>query len=639
MSQPLLSHDLPERTFLDNWSCHEDTYCPYPDHILLKPLSPIFFEDESQHSPPQRPHPLSRSDSYLPSPPRTGTPFKSPSLPDICSSSCMDPSDPDAPSYRQSLSRLLTGSHDACCHTQPPSPPLDTPELVQRALPATRQAEPLSPPLTSPVDMLDLPLTTFGSLDRDPSDRGSLLLPRRQDEHADFGVASSSRQQSYWGDDKHSSATLLHNGHISSHSPVQELLTPDSLTWNDGAMLDPLFDDSEMDWSSADSDEHSFVRDLRTPLGEVKPRNHSLDSSQQGSYDFLAAMHHSSLRPSRSYTLPPSMPSAQPSSPQLDGLWDEPQSVDRMDIDDQHLLRSPRSPSLNLNLFDDPESSLLDATGSCQFPDSSLLSQSPRPPPLPLFDDPSLDSTSSGILSGDFVPSSPRSPHMQLLPTGEDDMVTDPSPTDTISPALLGLPEPESVEGLGLDVDAGLDRSPSPSDYEIHLLDGQLDIPLRDLPEDEYQELRSYYDFLIQSEAAAKEREAMLDRRVKDVSALLKPPKAVDDPLVMRARRQEYRSATDLRVEARRVRKEEKHRLRELGTLLDLKLETRVFNTRASLRSVAHLVADMVFKRRDRTRSLANRKVASAPRTLHPSPLRCSFSAEDLRSSVDLDNL
>ena len=87
---------------------------------------------------------------------------------------------------------------------------------------------------------------------------------------------------------------------------------------------------------------------------------------------------------------------------------------------------------------------------------------------------------------------------MQLLPTEEDGMATDPCPTDTIAPALLGLPESEPVPGLGLDVDPGLDRSPSPSDYELHLLDGQIDIPLRDLPEDEYAELRSYYDFLLQ---------------------------------------------------------------------------------------------------------------------------------------------
>ena len=48
--------------------------------------------------------------------------------------------------------------------------------------------------------------------------------------------------------------------------------------------------------------------------------------------------------------------------------------------------------------------------------------------------------------------------------------------------------------------------------------------------------------------------------------------------------------------------------------------------------------ANVASSSRDRTRSLANRKVASFPRTSQPSPLRCSFSAEDLRSSVDFDS-
>ncbi|GJE88173.1 hypothetical protein PsYK624_042560 [Phanerochaete sordida] len=638
MSQPLLSQDLPDHTFLDNWSCREDTYPTYSDQILLQPLSfsPLFFEDEVEPPcpPPQRPHQCSRSDSYLPSPPRTGTPFKPSSLPGVCPSSCMDSSDRNAPCCRQSLSRLLTGSHDVSRHSQPPSPPLDTPELVQRCLPDARQPEPLSPPLTSPVDMLDLPqLTTFDSFERDPSDRGSL---RSRDGYPEFAVGSSTGQQGCWSGDDHSNATLLHPGHITTQSPIQELLTPDTPSWDNGVML---FDDSAMDWSGTNGGAHSFMHDLSPPpLSEAKPRTNSLDSARQDSYDFMDAMHRSSLRPLRSFTVPSNLPSRQPSPSRLEPLWEELHDPHRMDIDDEHLLKSPRSPSLNLNVFDDSDSALLDAAGCDPFSSSTLLSHSPRPPPLTLFDETPFDGATCGFLADDFVPSSPRSPHMQLLPTGDDDMVTDPLPVDTISPSLLGLPEQEQAPGLGLDVDPGLDRSPSPSDYELHLLDGQLDIPLQDLPEDEYQQLRAYYDCLTQAEAEAKEREAVLDRRVKDVCALLKPPRAVDDAAVMRARRQEYRSATDLRAEARRVRKEEKHRLRELGSLLDLKLETRVFNTRSSLRSVAHLVADMVFKRRDRTRSLANRRAAGAPWTLPPSPLRCSFSAEDLRSGIDFDS-
>ena len=408
-------------------------------------------------------------------------------------------------------------------------------------------------------------------------------------------------------------------------------------------MLEPLFDTPEMDWSSEADGDHSYTRSLHTPPESTKQRGNSLDSSQTESYDFLAA---SSLRPRRrSFTTPPDFAS---SSPQLDDLWDAP---NRMDVDEEEdaLTRSPRSPSLSLHLagFDDADMELIDEDAP-----SHLLSASPQgPPPLALFDEPSY---TGGC---DFVPSSPHSPHMQLLPSDEDDALmmmglsseptaataTVAAGTATIAPALLGLPEAADVGvgGLGLDVDAGLDRSPSPSDYEVQLLEGYGDVAASELPEDEFRQLRIQYEELRHAEAALKERESVLERRVKDISGLLKPERASEDAAVMRARRQEYRAATELRAETRRARKEEKHRLRELGALLDLKLDTRVFHGKGSMRSVAHLVADMVFKRHDKSRSLANRKTAAAPRTSScflSSPLRSSFSLEDLVLDDDLDD-
>lgn len=642
MSQTLLSHDSQDNAFLDSWYCHEQSDRSLDNPALLKPLGPIFIEDDPQHT-PQHHHSFGNSDLYLPSPPLTGSAFKYPAtLPHLCDPRFMD----SDPSSRKSLSRILTGSHDACCRPQPPSPPLDTPELIQRNLPDAHHPEPLSPPLTSPVDILDLPtLSTFDSPHGDTLDIEPEHHFRGEDEDEYAGEASTSMQRCCWDDAKEGvglGATYRSHGHTGRRPHLcsdHDLLTPASPTWNAPTMLDPLFEDSAMDWSSVDGG-HDFTRNLRVPLDPAKHRGNSLDSMQEGSYDFLAAMQSSSLRPRRrSFTTPPSFPSTQPNSPQLDDLWGEPH---HMDIDDDQLSHSPRSPSLNLNLagFDDPNAPGIDEPPTDPFT-SKLLSASPLPPPpLDLFDEPSYSGLTEhpcGLYADDFVPSSPHSPHMQLLPSDEDQMVAEPAPTATISPSMLGLPDTDV--GLGLDVDPGLDRSPSPSDYELQLLEGSVDVPLKDLPEDEFQQLRAYYEDLSHSEASAKERESVLDRRVKDISALLKPPKASPDPTVMRARRQEFRVATDLRAEARRVRKEEKHRLRELGALLDLKLETRVFHTKGSMRSVAHLVADMVFKRRDRSRALANRKVASFPRTSSPSLLCSSFTDDDLLSGDDFDSM
>ncbi|KAI0344936.1 hypothetical protein BDW22DRAFT_1325978 [Trametopsis cervina] len=242
------------------------------------------------------------------------------------------------------------------------------------------------------------------------------------------------------------------------------------------------------------------------------------------------------------------------------------------------------------------------------------------------------------------APSSPHSPLMQLAPDPSDGTFIVPS-DGTISPALLGPPSPD--DGLGLFVEpSGVDppfiRSPSPSDFELQVLEGQVDISATGLPEDEYQLLRTLYESVQQAEASAREQENALDRRVKDISALLDPSKMVSDPAVMYSRRQELRTASEMRTEARRARKREKHRLREVGAILDLKLDLdrSVFQRRGSMRNVPQLVANMVLKRRDASRSLANRKAAGAART-SPSPLRSSASREDdlheLSADVEID--
>ncbi|KAI0085890.1 hypothetical protein BDY19DRAFT_895698 [Irpex rosettiformis] len=279
--------------------------------------------------------------------------------------------------------------------------------------------------------------------------------------------------------------------------------------------------------------------------------------------------------------------------------------------------------------------------------EDTLYDADASPTALPdLFDEPSFGFSPVHELPDldmDDIPSAPSSPHsplMQLIPDASDEMFEVPS-DGTISPSLLGPPVPN--DGLGLFVEpSGVDppfaRSPSPSDYELQLLEGQVDISSSGLPEDEYQTLRTYYDLVQLAETSARERENALDRRVKDISALLDPSKMVSDPAVMYMRRQELRQASEQRSEARRARKKEKHRLREIGAILDLKmdLDRSVFQGRGSMRSMPQLVANMVLKRRDSSRSLANRKTAAVGTRPTPSPLRASV-VEDADFDIDVE--
>ena len=67
--------------------------------------------------------------------------------------------------------------------------------------------------------------------------------------------------------------------------------------------------------------------------------------------------------------------------------------------------------------------------------------------------------------------------------------------------------------------------------------------------------------------------------------------------------------------------------------MLDLKMERGA--PQGKIRSVAQLVANMLLKRRDVCRPLANRKPACAAASLVSSPLRVSFAVEDLMEDDD----
>jgi len=248
-------------------------------------------------------------------------------------------------------------------------------------------------------------------------------------------------------------------------------------------------------------------------------------------------------------------------------------------------------------------------------------------------------------------PSAPSSPHLALPPLG-DDFSQPPSSEfidGTVAPALLA-PPPNDHEGLGLflqpiSIDPPLARSPSPDDDDLQFLDVQLDPTSSNLELGEFLQLRAVRRRALTAEREARNAETELGERVSSAANALLPPSHADagasdhfdtemtedSDAEKRARKRELHIAMDMRAEARRVRKREKQRSKEVGALLDLKMERGVAPGKGAMRSIAQLVANMVLRRRDNFRSLANRKTTcSEPRPYVRSSLCYSVSAEDL---------
>ncbi|KAH9923705.1 uncharacterized protein BXZ73DRAFT_50933 [Epithele typhae] len=256
----------------------------------------------------------------------------------------------------------------------------------------------------------------------------------------------------------------------------------------------------------------------------------------------------------------------------------------------------------------------------------------------------------------DEAPSSPHSPHTALPEL--DGLFAEPSaPTlETISPSLLGG-APDLEDSLRLDMqplsDPAFVRSPSPGDEDdFGFLDVQFDADATPAEAEEFCRLRSIRKTAQAQERAARAAEAELGERIQTVATSLLPPTRTEAPLNssppptdpdcmqtdepppdtpgpsacfstapdVRARKRELQVLTEKRADARRARKAAKHRGKEVGALLELKTHTSAaafaFLPVAGLpppgakgwtRSLAHLIAHMIFRRRERARPLENR--------------------------------
>ena len=589
-------------------------------------------------------------DQY-PSPPYTGSKLQR-SLPlrGDCELMTMDDSSCKDLPVHGLLPQLRPPSHNAFFASQPPSPPLDTPELVQRSLPAPHNLP--SPPLSSHLSMRDLPdVCDVDMVDAEDNDFSQPSTSRlcHHATQVEGKLSSYKRPPGRWPDATHSNGdsemelctSATSTPTTTFHHP--ELLTPETPTVSWFPASPPPFPEDTMEYIDDFEypDSMSDWPDDRRPgpydefSRPSKYRRRSLEPPEPNS--FLSTSPGPSFsHPTRAFTTPAQFITPR-SHNDLDTLW-------AMDDDDDDAPRSPHSPTSQLPDCDPQSQTFLDKHLLFQL-DETPLGMSPlgkrEPLSLPeIFDEASVISPSSPrafttrlpeLEIDDLLepPSSPRSPHCALEPLDDDDMF---SPPQTVAPAFLG--PPVSEEGLGLfiqpsGIDPPLARSPSPEDDDLGFLDIQLDSACSPLQLDEFLQLRALRRRVLDSERNAREYEADLAERVSLASEALLPGRAVSNAEEKRARKYELHVAMEMRDEAHKARKRMKQRNKEIGSLLDLKMDRSVQQGRFAMRNVAQLVANMVLKRRDVYRPLAHRKPASAERSLTPSPLRDSISVHE----------
>ena len=350
----------------------------------------------------------------------------------------------------------------------------------------------------------------------------------------------------------------------------------------------------------------------------------------------------------------------------IDGEDDGLRETDFMNIDgDPPEPSSPRPPlALLLPSGDDSDDSFSDTVISPEegpwstslsptaYSDLRNTSNDPlciTPIPRP----PQLRSTRSDFRTDARADSPPSPAPLTLsLPIHHSQQSSDETIAETVAPSLLS-PPPEGHEGLGLflqpiSVDPPLARSPSPDDDDLQFLDVQLDPTSTNLEVDEFLQLRAVRRRALAAERAARGAEAELAERVAAATKALLPAsqaapgssadvdmdfadaeEAFDDD-AKQLRKHELHVAMDKRAEARRMRKREKQRSKEVGALLDLKMERGIAPGKGAMRSIAQLVANMVMRRRDTFRPLANRKTGAVRGPYVRTQLAFCLSSDDL---------
>ncbi|CCM00143.1 uncharacterized protein FIBRA_02170 [Fibroporia radiculosa] len=350
-----------------------------------------------------------------------------------------------------------------------------------------------------------------------------------------------------------------------------------------------------------------------------------------------------------------------------DARYPDTHRIDTMTVDSEPPPSSPRPPPIHLSLSD-PDSDISfsdtiipgddDLWGSplaspsswqtSSMPFQSTLQDNMCVTPLPRSPHHTLASLSDFDMSESLEePDSPSSPNIDLpLLPGEYNQ----PPADEHT-AALSVPGPSGDhEGLGLflqpvSVDPPLARSPSPDDDDLQFLDVQLDPTSSKLEVDEFLQLRAVRRRALSAERAARLAETEFGELVSNAAHALLPPATASqpsealDPETKRIRKRELHLAMDMRAEARHARKFEKQRSKEIGALMDLKMERGIAPGPGAMRSMGQLVANMVLRRRDTFRPLANRNTGALVQPHTRSPLVHCFYSEDLLAGwADLDD-
>lgn len=392
--------------------------------------------------------------------------------------------------------------------------------------------------------------------------------------------------------------------------PTLNLPDTDVDTLSDDQEAEEMEEECDIDESypSGSSSPHSVRFDF--PLSPLSPSWDPPCAPALSSQDFPMSEHMNALFSTCDATAPPDLDYCHPSpcSPH------KPSSLLEVDVDAPRPLFAPISiPWASGQLTDsdpEPPSSSTSLT--------SLTDYDQRPPPSsPLISGLDLPDLEDDGLSK-VVPSSPSRRSCSCLPDSDIEM------GDSTSDPVIALPGQQLLSLPGAETDDDLiPRIAPPSRFfsftstqPLLFIDDPRDVPLPRSPSPEDFDLCLSAEDITDPELAKlfdlRKRSIAAERAARRLEALTE-----DVDLFTRA-------------EARKIRKRERERSKEVGALLRLKLGDRVemcpqerspecdpqnhARRRGAIGSMSQLVAQMVFRRNETARPLAKRKTANTSR-------------------------